>query len=945
MVDALLAQLTAAADPEAPEAALTAAASTVQDTAEASREALETEPVVAAAIVAADQLPEEEAGEPAAAAKAVAADNTADQPRIGVGEVAAAQEPEPAAPEDPATADQLPEAEADMAASPAAEPAVAEEAEAKGAADQLPDETEETGGQAPQTEPAAAAPAATSPAEAAEAEAPPGAEQVEAVAESEQPSEAVEPCTAAAEPSEPEVAAVEAAEQSAADESSAAAALEASSAVEASGAVEEAPRAASPAPTADWLAPALEDQASPPPVADTLEKQAAAAPAEELEDQALSAAESAAAEEPDGQAVAAAETAADGKELEEAAATQAAPEELPASASSDVEGCEPPLAQEAQEHLQPAEGAELPLLEELPAADSMAALPAEQDEPATAELLAELPTEAAVLPAEQAEPATAEAPTEQDGPAAVEPPAELPLELAADAMQPAQLLQEPPPIADASEGCALNCFAALLEGPAAETTACPQKLTADVPAAEAPEEASRYSPMQPAEPAEPEPDMPPIDEQQELQEGSAVPLGATSAMLAGLNLPLGEESYSQLLQREVSAKLLQVLSERELAYEVEADQVEEAAGGDRSSAEVAQPEAAAVAMLPPPPAAKEALEGADQAAANAAAMDAPLPKWSPPTHRRIPHTRRAAPAPAAAGAAPSATVELLQDASARAPAQRRHMAALASPHSLTSPGASHAGVTAGRSRSAGRMPPLSRTAPSSDSPARQRRLSKPSMTEILGMASGQAGRPTRQGGRSNSAGLMTAPPPVALHQAPLQLQGAALPPGAFPTLGLPTTDSAMHWGPRPGPAMAPPLPVPPGWYMPIPPAGPGVMLLQSFMPQPAFGASAAAAIAPGTTPELPMSEPADSPTVVAQLGQAVDGAEGGSSPILPSDGVSAESAAGTFAEEQAPASAEEQAHPYAAAAATTPQAPQMDVATSWPAYDGAKLPPLWEVGG
>ena len=243
------------------------------------------------------------------------------------------------------------------------------------------------------------------------------------------------------------------------------------------------------------------------------------------------------------------------------------------------------------------------------------------------------------------------------------------------------------------------------------------------------------------------------------------------------------------------------------------------------------------------------------------------------------------------------------------------------------------------------------------------------MGEILA-AAGLKPRGSRQG----SSGLMpkqlkTAPPPRSLHQAPPQLAGAGAPPAAFPALPSAAPDALLHWGKRPVAAAAPGMPG--TWFAPIPQPAPG------FFGAPLGMASPTGSFAQCQPSPLPPFEPA------GEAGGAAEGgaAEGGAAaplrePVeqaargLQQLGVAGELEAAELEAATEGAQPEYQAdHPYSQAftAVDSPtayalagsqqprqeeqelqqqqQARLYDVAASWPPYVGAKLPPLYQVGG
>ena len=432
-----------------------------------------------------------------------------------------------------------------------------------------------------------------------------------------------------------------------------------------------------------------------------------------------------------------------------------------------------------------------------------------------------------------------------------------------------------------------------------------------------------------------------------------------------------QESYSQLLQREVSAKLMQVLSEQQLAAATEQEQGQNSE--EPSPAAELPVQSSPGSGMAVPPAALVLPAGSPlvtSAGAELPGFAEPLLKWSPVAKKGSPQSRRMQPAVAATQGA----TQLGSPPAAPSPTHSRRMAPLHGPPSPTAgPGSRPAAGSAGRPQPGSHMAPLSHTAPEAAGPSaeagsRMRRFSKPSMSEILA-AVGTKSRPAKHAGsrggslpasRGGSAGwapthLRTAPPPVAPHMPPIQLAGAGLPPAAFPPLppgaGPAGSGALLNWG-RPSMA-APPMPATGGWFVPAP-AG--------------FGAAS------GQPAQLPMYAAAgQQPEQLAVAGGVEAPAEGSALPTsdggvaeapgpepnaAPAD-LSAEAGASSSA---APASAgpaevpgdstggqevfEEQAHPYAAFSTATAAGPQQDVsvAASWPPYEGAKLPPLFEVG-
>ena len=414
------------------------------------------------------------------------------------------------------------------------------------------------------------------------------------------------------------------------------------------------------------------------------------------------------------------------------------------------------------------------------------------------------------------------------------------------------------------------------------------------------------------------------------------PAGAASEPgTAGGALPLpGEASYGEVLQREVSAKLLLVLSEQKLGrHEAEGEGDTAAAGA------VLQP---AASQLPTASAGQPAPAG-----------EAPLLRWVPAARPGGPHRQQAP-------FSGSPRERQGQHSSVRpgphSPPQQRRMAPLPSGHSPTSGAGERVSPGVRRGVSAGaRMPPLSQAVPSGALALRRsalefvraaapaslpcplrplagmaaggspesptRRLAKPSVSAILGTA----GRPARQSpprARGGSAG--TAPAQLLRygpHQGPLLLPGTGLSPAPFqPMGGAPPAAPLLHWGPRFVPPLATGAGIPPGagWYAPLG-AVPGQPAPAGAMPPPADLAKPSPAAAP--QPQIDskgMGGTADSPATVP----AADG-----SPDDPA------------------ALGGEAAHPYyAPGVAMTPQPGRtVDVAASWPPHRGAKLPLLVEV--
>lgn len=437
-----------------------------------------------------------------------------------------------------------------------------------------------------------------------------------------------------------------------------------------------------------------------------------------------------------------------------------------------------------------------------------------------------------------------------------------------------------------------------------------------------------------------------------------------------------QESYSQLLQREVSAKLMQVLSEQQLA--AAAEQEEEAEEAEKEPSPIALPPGqstpgAGMAAAPDGLVLPAGSPVVAAGAADLAGFDEPLLKWSLMAKKSSPQGRRVLPAAAASHGA----AQLDSPPAARSPTHSRRMAPLHGPPSPTAaaPGSRPAAGSAGRPKPGSHMAPLSHTAPeaagtSPETAGRMRRLSKPSMSEILA-AAGARTRPAKAAGsrggslpgsRGGSAGwvqahLRTAPPPVAPHLPPMQLAGAGLPPAAFPPLppGVAPAGSGalLNWG-RPN-VVPPPVVAPGGWYMPAP-AGFGAAPGQVAFSPAGVPTEQLAAMADGEAPAEAPAPPSSSGGGAAEA--PIQEAPAAATGDLPAAGagtfeVPAEAQGDSMSEQaqqaaDGPSVDQEQAHPYApfSYGGAPVAGPQQDVnvAASWPPYEGAKLPPLFEVG-
>lgn len=420
---------------------------------------------------------------------------------------------------------------------------------------------------------------------------------------------------------------------------------------------------------------------------------------------------------------------------------------------------------------------------------------------------------------------------------------------------------------------------------------------------------------------------------------------------------------------------MQVLSEQQLAAAAEQEQGQGQDDEEPSPAAELPGQSSPGAGMAVAPAALVLPAGSPlviPAGAEPPGFEESLLKWSPVAKKGSPQSRRVQ--PAAAGA--QGATQLGSPPAARSPTHSRRMAPLHGPPSPTAaPGSRPAAGSAGRPQPGSHMAPLSRTAPEAAGPSaeaasssRMRRFSKPSMSEILA-AVGTKTRPAKSAGsrggslaasRGGSAGwapthLRTAPPPVAPHMPPIQLAGAGLPPAAFPPLppgaGPAGSGALLNWG-RPSMA-AQPMPATVGWFVPAP-AGFGaapsqlapLLMYAAAGQQPEQLAVAAGVEAPAEGSALPTS------------GGGVAEAPGPEPPTAPADlsaeaGASSSVASASAGPAEVPGDStggqeafEEQAHPYAALSTATAAGPQQDVsvAASWPPYEGAKLPPLFEVG-
>ena len=224
------------------------------------------------------------------------------------------------------------------------------------------------------------------------------------------------------------------------------------------------------------------------------------------------------------------------------------------------------------------------------------------------------------------------------------------------------------------------------------------------------------------------------------------------------------------------------------------------------------------------------------------------------------------------------------------------------------------------------------------------------MNEILGAAADAKVSPTRQASapvrRRTGAHQQLATAPRLQGGIAMQLAGgAALP--AFPAMSAAAPEALLHWGNRPGGAAAagasPMGTLQPGWFVPAAPAY--AMPVHGMMPQHRFymGPQGQAVPVPAQAPTV--SQCCKQP----QLDGTADAAalEAGS-PTAAGAGEEhgqqeqAPGGEGVLAEEEGDAG---QAHPDVHAAALNSTQPQAyDAAASWPPYEGAKLPSLYQVG-
>lgn len=222
--------------------------------------------------------------------------------------------------------------------------------------------------------------------------------------------------------------------------------------------------------------------------------------------------------------------------------------------------------------------------------------------------------------------------------------------------------------------------------------------------------------------------------------------------------------------------------------------------------------------------------------------------------------------------------------------------------------------------------------------SRQRRLSKPSVHEIL-IAAGQAGpRPARHlsAGRHPAGHSLPAAPPLA-GSGPVQLARGDVAGGQFLAKEDAPSGALLHWGARPAALAAPTMPLagPAGWYMPVPvPVGAGSQ--GGYLLHPGMMMAPAGTYVPGEAADVAgpsaKAAPTDGSGKVAANGpdgpavEAADALPDGDLAQLQTEGEPAEHRRCPGTPEKAVAVEE-----------------QYDVAASWPPYEGAKLPPLHQV--
>ena len=239
------------------------------------------------------------------------------------------------------------------------------------------------------------------------------------------------------------------------------------------------------------------------------------------------------------------------------------------------------------------------------------------------------------------------------------------------------------------------------------------------------------------------------------------------------------------------------------------------------------------------------------------------------------------------------------------------------------------------------------------------------MNEVLAAASSAKGS---HGGKAKGAGvpkqLRTAPPP-AQGQAPRQLLGAGAVPAAFPALATAPPESLLHWSRRAAvaaPAQGPPT----GWFPAGPLAGPGfpgpppgLALLPGLLPSglmvpgqagPPQGAASRDPTLPSEAAEPSAPAKPDGPDPAGEAAAEATADDAASAPPadelgLPGEGQRQQDAGREPGHPYSPAAGQPAAASAPQAIPGMPQEQAVDVASSWPPYEGAKLPPLYQVRG
>ncbi|KAL4443901.1 hypothetical protein ABPG75_011638 [Micractinium tetrahymenae] len=609
----------------------------------------------------------------------------------------------------------------------------------------------------------------------------------------------------------------------------------------------------------------------------------------------------------------------------------------------------------------------------LPGAEPSAELAAEPEAVAELDAAAEPEQEAAAELDAAAEP-------EQEAAAELEAAAEPEQEAAAELEAAAEPEQEADIEAASEEGRAGEAEAEPEDGAAqAQPWAAAEAEAAEAEAAE-------------AEAAEAEAAEAAAAEAEVGQEHDVLVGGASAWLLGAADLPTGSDdvaatdAYSLALNREVSAKLLAVLSEQQLHHQQQQQlggQVEEAsraASGAASPGEVPAlvaggavvepasfeagalpefglPPAQALPVLLPDGLASGGISGPSAGAA------APLLNWSPTGAKKgSPHLRKAVAPVVRSPALAAATPASVSGAGPHSPTHRQRMAPLPAHSPTAIARAAGAGTTLSKSASSGRAMPAAANPGShgilAGAAGRQRRLSKPSMHEILGSAGQARPRPGRHlsagsaGSRPPAGTLPTAP--MLAGGVPMQLAGGGMAPGPFPAMGDAPPGALLHWGARPAAPAAPAMPLasPAGWFVPMPVAvgsQGGYLVQPGMMPGPAgmyvpYGQPGQGAGTAGMDAEMDQAEqdgPPDGPGGPAAEGHGAAGA-----PAAPPQGDEQHAGQEQQLGFAAAASGEDGGEPPADGAFPPAegahQQEQYDVAASWPPYEGAKLPPLYQ---